>query len=61
MRQPIWQIGQQLIRLMLDILDAARPPQPACTLLDPAADRARLHPARSERATGHLNSNSYLR
>ena len=34
-RQPIWEIGQRLIRLMLDLLPSNPPAQPSCTLLAP--------------------------
>jgi len=34
-RQPIWQIGQQLIAMLLNVLNHAYPPSPECILLAP--------------------------
>ncbi len=35
-RQPVWEIGQRLIHLMLEILREEPPASPACVLLDPS-------------------------
>jgi DNA-binding LacI/PurR family transcriptional regulator len=34
-RQPVWEIGQRLIRMMLEILRDEAPVRPDCVLLDP--------------------------
>jgi DNA-binding LacI/PurR family transcriptional regulator len=54
-RQPIWEIGQRLIRLMLDKLASNRPPQPPCILLAPELIvRASTVPGISTQAADHV-------
>ncbi len=34
-RQPIWEVGQRIIPMLLEYIERGRPPEPPCVLIDP--------------------------